>query len=278
MATNIIDSVGTTPTPVEIDLVDQHLPSNCLYIFTDIETESFLAFLLLQIAAVTSEGHQFNVFINPYCPLSQSCTNLLGFYFYKGRLFRNGRPLPAKPVKQALHEFATWISNFDRPVVLVYHNGFSFDCAVLAKHLIRFNIPIPRNLITVCDSLPYIRTHFKAPTVANHKLGTLASHFGIIHEHAHDALSDSLVLKQVIEKISTENNVDYKTIFKESCRPFSEYIDKILYGKPIQPLRRKKKTKTKKKKSDPAKADGATISEKSKDVLSVKAEQEPKTV
>lgn len=241
-----IDSVDTVLQP-HIEPVDNNLPPNCLYIFTDIETESFLALLLLQIAAVTSEGHQFNTFINPFCNLSEACTRLLGFYFFKGQLYRNGLLLPAKPVKQALYEFTNWISKFQRPVVLVYHNGFSFDCSVLAKYLIRFNIPIPENLITVCDSLPYIRDNFKVPTVENHKLGTLAKHFNIVHELAHDALSDSLVLKQICEAISNQNKIDFKTLFKDSCRPFSEYIDKVMYGKPLQPLKKKKKSKPSKK-------------------------------
>ena len=269
MATNTLDKVDSLPN-TEIEQVDKNLPTDCLYIFTDIETESFLAFLILQIAAVTSEGHQFNSFINPGRPLSEFCTNFLGFYFFKGRLFRNGRLLPAKPVKQALEEFSHWISNFNRPVVLVYHNGFSFDCSVLAKYLVRFNISIPTNLITVCDSLPYIRTHFKFPEIRDHKLGTLASHFGLVHEHAHDALSDSLVLKQVCEAICKQHSTDFKNIFKESCRPFSDYIDKILYGKPLQPLRKKKKRTSKKKSAMTEKQIEKTSVDKSVDDLIVK--------
>ena len=82
MATNTLDKVDSLPN-TEIEQVDKNLPTDCLYIFTDIETESFLAFLILQIAAVTSEGHQFNSFINPCRPLSEFCTNFLGFSFSK---------------------------------------------------------------------------------------------------------------------------------------------------------------------------------------------------
>jgi DNA polymerase III epsilon subunit-like protein len=95
--------------------------------------------------------------------------------------------------------------------------------------------------------LPYIRTHFKSPIVENHKLSTLASHFGLNHEHAHDALSDSIVLKQICEAIVKQKNIDYTTIFGENYRPFSAYIEKILYGKPLQPLRKKKKRIAKEK-------------------------------
>lgn len=226
--------------------VNPHLPSDAVFIFTDIETESLMALLLLQIAAVTSNNLQFNVFINPYRPLSETCTNFLGFYYYKNKLFRNGRLLFAKSIKQALFDFVNFIANIPHPVVLVYHNGFSFDCSVLARNLIRFNIPIPPNLISVCDSLPYIRNLFKSSAIENHKLGTLAKHFNIHHEQAHCALSDSIVLKQICEQICKQENISFQTLFKDSCRSFSEYTDKFLYGKPIKPLKKIKRPKGKK--------------------------------
>lgn len=182
--TNKIDPIDSL-SQNNIDLVDP-LPQNLFYIFTDIETESFSALILLQIAAIASTGERFNTYINPNCPLPRDCTNLLGFYFYRGQLWRNGQQLPAISVKQALNAFTDWISHFKAPVALVFHNGFSFDCSVLAKFLIRFNISIPENLFMVCDSLPYIRNNFKPPLVENIKLSTLAKYFKINHELAHE--------------------------------------------------------------------------------------------
>lgn len=224
-----------------IDSVQQHLPSDSIYIFADIETDSVQANILLQIAAVTQNGETFNVFVNPRCPLALSCTNFLGFYYFNGSLYRNGRKLYSENLTQALNKFMKWISGFKHPVILAFHNGFSFDCTVLARFLVRCNIPIPENLITVGDTLPYIRSNFKAPLVENHKLATLAKHFEIEQEHAHDALSDSLTLKLICEKVIGQTGIDYQTLFSGSYRPFSDYLNKHLNGTPIPSLKKQKK-------------------------------------
>lgn len=234
MATNSLDSQ-----------IENLLPLDAEFLFTDIETESLSGLLLLQIAAISITGLQFNIFINPFRPLLEECTKFLGFYFHNNDLYRNGKKLQTKPIKQALLDFTNFISNINKPVVLVYHNGFAFDCSILANFLIRFNIPIPSNLITVCDSLPFFRKHFKNQTIANHKLGTLASHLNIHHELAHCALSDSQVLKDVCEKISKENNIPFQQMFKYSFRKFSDYLDKAAIGKPLPPLIKERKSKQK---------------------------------
>ncbi|HEY7534416.1 MAG TPA: exonuclease domain-containing protein [Thermodesulfobacteriota bacterium] len=238
MANTLIDSQLNTLLPLEAE-----------YVFTDIETESLAGLLLLQIAAITLTGLQFNVFINPFRPLSEDCSKLLGFYYYNNQLFRNGRKLQTSTIKQALLDFTAFIANIKKPVVLVYHNGFAFDCSILANYLIRFNIPIPSNLITVCDSLPFFRNFFKDKNIANHKLGTLASHYNITHEHAHCALSDSKVLRDICEKIRIQNSFTFQQMFKNSFRKFSDYVDRITKGKPLTPLIKEKKPKKTKPKT-----------------------------
>lgn len=225
-------------TAASVDNINLHLPSDSIYIFADLETESVQANLLLQIAAVTQNGETFNVFINPQSPLDHDCTKLLGLYFFNGDLYREGLKLHSISITKALVLFMNWISNFKHPVVLVFHNGFSFDCTVLAKFLVRLAIPIPENLITVGDTLPYIRSNFKPPLVENHKLETLAKHFGIAHEFAHDALSDSLALKSICDKIINQSGIDHQQIFRGSCRPFSDYLNKHLHGIPLKPLKK----------------------------------------
>lgn len=229
---------------VVVDLIKKdHLPPDCIYIFADLETDSVHANILLQIAAVAQTGETFNIYINPQEPLSQSCTNFLGLYYFRGSLYRNGLKLDSVSVSRALHLFMTWISKFKHPVALVFHNGFAFDCPVLAKFLVRLEIPISENFITVGDTLPYIREHFKPPIVEDHKLGTLSKFFETEHEHAHDALSDSLTLKAICDKIIDRLGTDYRSIIRDSCRAFSEYINRQRHGTKIIPLKRNKKTK-----------------------------------
>lgn len=221
----------------EIDPLEKHLPSDSLYIFADIETDSIHANILLQIAAVALTGEQFNKFINPGCPLSQNCTNFLGLYFYNGNLYQNGKLLPTENISFVLTQFSKWLQNFNKPVILVFHNGFGFDCSVLARFFLKYNIPLPANLTTVCDTLPYLRKNLKTE-VPNHKLSTLASHFNIIHEHAHDALSDSLTLKLICMKIAENTNINIRELFKEGFRPFRDFIDQQSEGTPLVPLKK----------------------------------------
>ena len=95
---------------------EQQLPSDALYIFTDLETESIQANTLLQIAAVSITGEQFNTFINPQCPLTEDCSNLLGLFYFNGDLYRDGRRLFSKNIKTALLDFMLWLSNFNKTI------------------------------------------------------------------------------------------------------------------------------------------------------------------
>lgn len=215
--------------PVETDL---------LHVFTDIETDSFKAIQLLQIAAVTEDGRQFNGYITPYRPLPLSVSNLLGIYYYKNSLYRNGLRIPSKHLIEVLTDFMKWIDSFQVPIMLVFHNGFNFDCTVLTRNLLHFNIKIPSNLIKVGDTLPFFRSVLQSPVVENHKLATLAKHYGIQQMHAHDALSDSETLRQICERYTQSNNTQLKVIFINCTRLFQEYVDKVSQGTPLVKLKK----------------------------------------
>ena len=161
---------------------------NYTYVFADIETDTVKAYKLLQIAAVTDNGQQFCVYINPQTDLPQGCTNFNGFYYHRGKLYRNGRPLKSVNITKALSNFMVWIQNLKKDVILVFHNGFAFDCIILAKFLVRHNITIPSNLVKVADTLQQFRQHLRLTEVRNHKLSTIARHFNITLDFAHDAL------------------------------------------------------------------------------------------
>ena len=244
-------------------LIQTYLPPNITFVYTDIETESIQARVLLQIAAVGPDGSAFNVYVNPNCDLPLACSNFSGFYYYNGQLYRNGLRLHSVNVVRALHEFTNFIAKFPGPVALVFHNGFGFDCSHLARLLLKFNVPKPNNLTTVVDLLPYVRSTLKPPLVENHKLTTLAKFLGIRPFQAHDAFNDSLALKRVCEALAQRDNVTLHQIFKIGFRPFNDYLDQKLLGTPVTPLIKIKKPKTKKpskKKSKPKQA----VNEKSK--------------
>jgi DNA polymerase III alpha subunit (gram-positive type) len=210
-----------------------------LHIFSDIETDSFRANKLLQIAAITETELTFNVFIDPQGPLQLSTTNFLGLYYYKGSLYRQGLRLKTVPVHQALTDFMNWINQMKQPVILIFHNGFNFDCSVLIRHLVDFKIPIPTNLVKVGDTLPFFRDVIKTPEIENHKLSSLAEHFKINQEMAHCALSDSITLKSICESYTKKTNTTLPDIFKNWTRPFQDYVNKKTHNTPLPKLKKR---------------------------------------
>jgi DNA polymerase III alpha subunit (gram-positive type) len=104
-------------------------------IYADIETESLRKLKILQIAAVTQDGDTFCSFINPGEPLPLSGTDIHGLYFEvkDKKLYRDGRVLPSTTEVDALNKFNKWLKAFNKPIILVFHNGISFDGPVLAK-------------------------------------------------------------------------------------------------------------------------------------------------
>lgn len=214
-----------------------------LFIFTDLETESIKAKLLLQIAAVSIKGDIFNNFINPQQPLPEECSKLLGLFYLDGTLYRNGTRITSIHIVQALRNFMRWIEHLNEPVTLVFHNGFSFDCTILARFLTHFAIHIPSNLKYVADTLPAFREELKDSPLTNFKLSTVAAHFNITNEYEHDALSDSKTLLNICKEIVKQDVTRFPSIFHQTHRAFSEYVNRCLYGTEIKPIKKKKSRK-----------------------------------
>lgn len=211
-----------------------------LHIYADIETDSFRANKLLQIAAITENGEKFNIFINPMEPLLLSTVNFLGINYYKGQLYRNGLKLQSFTIKEALTRFMDWIEQKQQPVMLVFHNGFNFDCNILIRHLIEFKIKIPTNLLKFGDTLPFFRNAIKPPAISNHTLATLASHFKIKQERAHCALSDTDTLKQICEEYAKANQGSIATIFLHCTRSIQDFVNRQLFKTPMPKLKKLK--------------------------------------
>jgi len=104
-------------------------------IYADIETESLRKLKILQIGAVTQDWDTFCSFINPGEPLPLSGTDIHGLYFEvkDKKLYRDGRVLPSTTEVDALNKFNKWLKAFNKPIILVFHNGILFDGPVLAK-------------------------------------------------------------------------------------------------------------------------------------------------
>jgi hypothetical protein len=207
------------------------------YIYADIEADGFRGNQILQIAAVTQDNRQFNIYLDPEGPLPLSITNFLGLYYYNKNLYKNGRLIPTFKTRAALKAFTSWISNLEQPITLVFHNGFSFDCGVLVRHLIDHNVGIPSNLIKVADTLPFFRRTLKAPEIKGHTLSCLAS-FYELPLPSHDALTDSITLKNICEQYTVSTNQTIDIIFEHCTREITDYTNKHIYNTPIPKLKK----------------------------------------
>jgi DNA polymerase-3 subunit epsilon len=78
--------------------------------------------------------------------------------------------------------------------VLVAHNAL-FDWSMIAREFARIGVaaPVRQRLCTIVLS-----RDLKLP-LRNHKLGTLAAHFGVRPQHAHHALDDARVLAEAFQ-------------------------------------------------------------------------------
>jgi len=76
--------------------------------------------------------------------------------------------------------------------VLVAHNAL-FDWSMISREYVRMGgrVPVEQRLCTIV-----LARDLRLP-LANHKLGTLAGHFGVVPRQAHHALDDARVLAEV---------------------------------------------------------------------------------
>ena len=204
-------------------------------VFADIETNSLQGDKLLQISCVTDDK-SFNVFVNPKAEIPLACTTLTGFYFHKNSLYRNGRLLQSVSIRKALRDLRNWIISFEKQVLLVFHNGHAFDARVLLKQFVTFGIKFPENVIYVCDSLPSFRKEIKVGEITDHRLATLAKFTGVEINSLHDALSDSIGLKQICENFTKSRKIkllDFLTQYKKPIEHFYK-IEKEKFEKAKQ--------------------------------------------
>jgi DNA polymerase III epsilon subunit family exonuclease len=87
-------------------------------------------------------------------------------------------------------------SDFIQGTVLVGHNIRRFDYPFIANHF--FNEGLPNLTNEIIDTLELSRLYLSIP---NHKLGTIATHFGISTEGAHRAMADVVMTRQILFKL-----------------------------------------------------------------------------
>lgn len=109
--------------------------------------------------------------------------------------------------------------------VLVAHNAL-FDWSMIAREYARADrtAPVQHRLCTIA-----LAKELSLP-LANHKLETLAAHYGVQQQHAHHALDDARVLAETFRPslhTAAQRQVRLPLL---ACRPLTEWTDSALHG------------------------------------------------
>ena len=188
--------------------------------YLDIECDNLQGTTLLQVACISQHNKIFNAFCSIEHSLPEFCTNLTGFHTYNSRLFQHGTELKTIPKKQVLSLFTKWISkNSDTDTHILAHNGYGYDYRILLRHYQDSGLSFHPGT-HFCDTLPSFKKLYKLHSLA---LTSLAEHFCINNLSAHNALSDSIVLKQVCDKATVFSELD-RTFFIQKSKKQSDFF------------------------------------------------------
>ncbi|MBE9389242.1 PolC-type DNA polymerase III [Vagococcus salmoninarum] len=194
---NIVDDgVPIAYNPRHIELTD------ATYVVFDVETTGLSAVYdsIIELAAVKMHKgnviEQFEEFINPGHPLSQTTINLTGI---TDDMVRN-----SKSEEEVLRRFR----DFCGEDILVAHNA-SFDMGFLNTSYGKYEIPEAPN--SVIDTLEMSR--FLHPEWKSHRLNTIAKKYGVNLEQHHRAVYDSETTGHLcwifVKKAQEEHDIHY---------------------------------------------------------------------
>tara|TARA_Y100000746_G_scaffold232519_1_gene249675 strand:- start:1444 stop:2289 length:846 start_codon:yes stop_codon:yes gene_type:complete len=182
---------------------------NVVLVYWDLETTSRSRPRIIQIGwtSCMSEGE---LLILPKIPIEMNAGKVHGYDMNK--LINLG----AKDTFTQLNTFMRSIENIKKPVIMLAHNGKSFDTNVLRHELETENVNIANNILGFVDTLHWMRHACK---IKNAKLDDLIVDY--LHENVrleHGALEDSRLLKRVVEYIL--NNTNEELSYFESMDDF----------------------------------------------------------
>ena len=211
-----------------------------MFLYFDIETSGLSKnSFLLQLSAITEKQDKFDIYIRPPCELNQECTDITGLSYVKGTLYKDGTPVHAVGLYNALIFFYNWTVSLrkeEQKLDLIGYNSNAFDVPFLVKAYSRFNQTLP-DFNDCYDVLPAVRKLQKTDQkLANSsiKLEDLGKIFIPDSEimgksDFHNSLFDCELLKQVTEKICSEQNNEISAQLGSYKKPFEYFIDKYYH-------------------------------------------------
>jgi DNA polymerase III alpha subunit (gram-positive type) len=167
------------------------VPENALCVFWDLETTGLGRCRIVSIGWISEdESIQGELLTLPRISIENSATEIHGYT--RDKLIEEGANTPY----QQLTRFMKSIESVKRDVVLVAHNGKTFDTRVLRHELECEQVSLANNIIGFADTYYWIRYDCSiTPTKMDNLLQTF---FQQSSRTIHGALSDSIWLKRIV--------------------------------------------------------------------------------
>tara|TARA_B100000214_G_scaffold172208_1_gene123801 strand:- start:4633 stop:5367 length:735 start_codon:yes stop_codon:yes gene_type:complete len=189
------------------------VPQNVEKVFWDTETTGRYRARIVSIGW-TSDSNEGEVFIKPRKRIEYEA------FCVHGILETENMMNP----KEGLLYFMNSISNIDKDVVMIAHNGKSFDTNVLRHELEREGVELASNIVGFVDSLHWIKYDCKQPKAS---IDYLMTYF--LKEDArnlHGALEDSRILSRIVnEMLITHKQLGYFENRNDFFKRTNKWID-----------------------------------------------------
>ena len=129
-----------------------------------------------------------------------------------GKLYHKGKPVDAKPAKQALKIFIEWLKTKKEPVVLFAHNAKIFDCKCIISSLEKYDLlsSFERCVVGFVDTLILFKKIL--PQGKKYSQESLVADLLGISYGAHDSLEDV----RALQKLVSYKGVNEKTLLESS--------------------------------------------------------------
>ncbi|XP_014037997.1 uncharacterized protein [Salmo salar] len=169
-------------------------------VFFDLETTGLDTSMcdIIQLSAISGE-RTFNVYAVPRCNMTHKASSITGFTVRDPQtLLLNGRQVDTIPLREALTSFISFLRSFHKPL-LAAHNARRFDCPVLARALVEFDLKAEFQLaVSGClDTLPLAREILKGRGLQSFRQENLVRIVVGISYEAHNALEDVRALQRL---------------------------------------------------------------------------------
>ena len=120
----------------------------------------------------------------------------------------------AKSTQVQLRNFMESIERIHRPVLMIAHNGKSFDTHVLRHVMVRYDVRMASNIIGFMDSLWFVRS---ALNIKYASIDSLMERFWNDEpRNIHGALEDCKILKRIVEHVICITNIENALYFESA--------------------------------------------------------------